>query len=29
LDYIRIKLEHAGPTTRRIHVGNTPEYITW
>jgi tRNA threonylcarbamoyladenosine biosynthesis protein TsaE len=28
LDYIRIELEHAGPTRRRLHVGNAPEYIT-
>jgi len=27
LDYIRISLEHAGETIRRISVRNTPEYI--
>jgi len=27
LDYIRISLEHAGETIRRIHIRNTPEYI--
>ncbi len=27
LDYIRISLEHAGETTRRIRIRNTPEYI--
>lgn len=28
LDTIRIELEHAGETKRKIHVKNTPEYIT-
>lgn len=28
LDYLRIELEHAGPTTRKIHIENTPEHIT-
>ncbi len=27
MDYIRIRLEHAGETARRIHIENTPEYI--
>jgi len=27
LDYIRISLEHAGETVRRISIRNTPEYI--
>lgn len=27
LDCIRISLEHAGETIRRIHIRNTPEYI--
>lgn len=27
LDYIRIELEHAGETKRKIHVKNLPEYI--
>lgn len=27
LDYIRINLEHAGETIRRISLRNTPEYI--
>ncbi|MFH1719820.1 MAG: tRNA (adenosine(37)-N6)-threonylcarbamoyltransferase complex ATPase subunit type 1 TsaE [Planctomycetota bacterium] len=27
LDYIRISLEHAGETIRKIHIRNTPEYI--
>jgi len=27
LDYIRIELEHAGETTRKIHLKNTPQYI--
>ncbi len=27
IDYIRIKLEHAGKSTRQIHIENTPEYI--
>jgi len=26
-DYIRIELEHAGATIRRIHVRNTPRYV--
>jgi len=28
IDYIRIELEHAGETERKIHVKNTPVYIT-
>lgn len=28
MDYIRIELEHAGETERKIHVKNTPAYIT-
>jgi tRNA threonylcarbamoyladenosine biosynthesis protein TsaE len=28
LNYIRIELKHAGQTKRKIHVKNTPEYIT-
>jgi len=28
IDYIRIELEHAGETKRKIHVENTPVYIT-
>ena len=28
LNYIRIELEHAGQTQRKIHVQNTPDYIT-
>lgn len=28
LDYIRIELEHASETKRKIHVENLPEYIT-
>ena len=27
VDYIRIRLEHAGETAREIHIENTPEYI--
>lgn len=27
IDYIRVELEHAGETQRKIHVENTPEYI--
>lgn len=27
MDYIRIKLDHAGETARQIHIENTPEYI--
>ncbi|UCC96795.1 MAG: tRNA (adenosine(37)-N6)-threonylcarbamoyltransferase complex ATPase subunit type 1 TsaE [Phycisphaerales bacterium] len=27
LDYLRIELEHAGQTTRKIHIRNTPDYI--
>jgi tRNA A37 threonylcarbamoyladenosine biosynthesis protein TsaE len=27
MDYIRIRLEHAGETAREIHIENTPEYI--
>ena len=26
-EYMRIELEHAGPTERRIHIMNTPAYI--
>ena len=26
-DYIRIELEHAGQTTRNIHIDNIPDYI--
>jgi tRNA threonylcarbamoyladenosine biosynthesis protein TsaE len=29
IDYLRIKLEHAGETTRHIRVENTPEYIDY
>jgi tRNA threonylcarbamoyladenosine biosynthesis protein TsaE len=29
LEYIRIELEHAGETSRKIHINNTPEYITF
>jgi len=28
MDYIRVELEHAGETERKIHVKNTPAYIT-
>ena len=28
LDYVRIKLEHAGKTKRIIHIKNTPQYIS-
>ena len=28
IDYIRIELEHAGETKRKIHIKNTPVYIT-
>jgi len=28
IDYIRIELAHAGETQRKIHVKNTPMYIT-
>jgi tRNA threonylcarbamoyladenosine biosynthesis protein TsaE len=28
LGYLRIELEHAGRTKRKIHVKNTPEYIS-
>ena len=28
LDYICVELEHAGKTRRKIHVKNTPEYIS-
>lgn len=27
LNYVRIELEHAGKTTRKIHLKNAPEYI--
>ncbi|OHB77982.1 MAG: tRNA (adenosine(37)-N6)-threonylcarbamoyltransferase complex ATPase subunit type 1 TsaE [Planctomycetes bacterium RBG_16_55_9] len=27
IDYIRIELEHAGDSSRKIHVKNLPEYI--
>jgi tRNA A37 threonylcarbamoyladenosine biosynthesis protein TsaE len=27
IDCIRIELEHAGETTRKIHVENTPEHV--
>ena len=27
IDYVRIRLEHAGRTAREIHIDNTPEYI--
>jgi len=27
IDYIKVELEHSGPTTRKIHIKNTPEYI--
>ncbi len=27
IDYVRIRLEHAGQTARQIHIDNTPEYI--
>lgn len=29
MDYIRIRLEHAGETARQIHIENTPEYIAF
>ena len=29
IDYIRIKLEHAGESERKIHVENTPLYIEY
>jgi len=29
LSYVRIELEHAGRTKRKIHVENTPEYISY
>ena len=29
LDYIRIELEHAGQTERKIHIKNTPQYINY
>jgi len=29
LGYLRIELEHAGRTKRKIHVKNTPEYISY
>ena len=29
LSYLRIELEHAGRTKRKIHVENTPEYISY
>ncbi len=28
IDYIRIELEHAGEVKRKIHIKNTPVYIT-
>jgi len=28
IDYIRIELEHAGENKRKIHIKNTPVYIT-
>ena len=28
IDYIRIELNHSGKTGRKIHIKNTPEYIT-
>ena len=28
IDYIRIELEHYGPSERKIHIGNLPEYIS-
>ncbi len=27
IDYVRIRLEHAGQTARQIHIEDTPEYI--
>ena len=27
IDYIRMELEHAGKTQRKIHIENTPEYM--
>ena len=27
MDYVRITLDHAGETIRKIHIENTPEYI--
>ena len=29
IDYIRIELDHAGETIRRIHIENTPEYVDY
>jgi tRNA threonylcarbamoyladenosine biosynthesis protein TsaE len=29
LNYIRIKLEHAGKTKREIHIKNLPQYINY
>ena len=29
IDYIRIELEHRGQTTRKIHIKNMPDYITF
>ena len=29
LDYIRIELEHAGKTKRKIHLNNIPKYIRY
>jgi tRNA A37 threonylcarbamoyladenosine biosynthesis protein TsaE len=29
IDYIRIELEHAGESTRKIHIENTPLYIDY
>jgi tRNA threonylcarbamoyladenosine biosynthesis protein TsaE len=28
IDYIRIELEHHGPSERNIHIGNLPDYIS-
>ena len=28
LDYIRVELEHAGESKRKIHIENIPQYIT-
>ena len=29
INYIRIELEHRGQTTRKIHIKNMPDYITF
>ena len=29
INYIRIELFHEGPTKRKMHIANTPEYINW